>query len=545
MNQTNRPLIAATVGLLLLVLGGCGGGASSGTDAGLDGSGSAAGPDCLFNASSAGCQGSAGSPPYVIYSSRSDGATDAAVNTDIVATMSEPLDPASISGSSIRVVGADRLDLPGATAYDAQRRALVFRPSAELAGQTYTATVDAGVRDLEGSRMGRTYSWSFTVDVSRRDTVEQRSIQQVLDTAAYTHRIPGSIIAIRDAQGRTWKTTNGYADVAAKLPIRSDMRFRMGSNTKTFVSTLVLQLADARKLVLDEPVNTYLRPEMQSYLPAYDGDRITIRHLLNHTSGIANFTVDPGWGNSFISEPWKQYFPQELLLIANGLAARPTAPTFGEFAYSNTNYVLLGLIVRKTSGMSYEEAVANGLTIPLGLNETTAPLIGDTRLPLPHSRGYWEDTETGTLHDVTVRDASTVWSSGNLITSISDLARWGELVGKGTLVSSSLQSQRLQFVKMDDHLSYGLGVVQDSRANLLGHQGGMIGYTSQFYHLPDTGYTLAFFYNRTLDMHDYSDVMTYDVLKILFPNRSIAPGPLRAGTSAQGAMRKRGFMTEY
>jgi D-alanyl-D-alanine carboxypeptidase len=549
-----RIRIAAPLIALAFLLAGCGGGSSSapvtaGSTAQVP---SPAGPNCLFNATSANCQGAASDPPYVLYSSRNDGAADAAVNTDIVAVFSEPLDPASVGNASVTVAGDDNTTVAGTVEYDASRSALVFRQSQELSGRRYTATVAANVKDLTGNMMGRPYSWSFTVDPARRDSAPQRSVQQILDKAAFTYKIPGSIIAIRDDQGRTWATTNGYADRSTRAPIRTNMVFRMGSNTKTFVATLILQLADAGKLKLDDPVNNYLSAEMKAYMPAYDGSRITVRHLLNHTSGIANFTIDSTWGNAFISEPFKQYFPQELMVIANSHAGDATAPKFGTFSYSNSNYVVLGLIIRKASGMTYEDAVANGITIPEGLGSTLVPTLGDATIPAPFSRGYWEDTETGTLHDVTMRDSSTVWASGNLITTIGDLARWGELLGKGTLLSSATQTQRLQYVPMDENLSYGLGIVKDNGANLLGHQGGMVGYTSQVYYMPDTGYTLAFFYNRTLALHDYSAVMTYDAIKALWPNRATTAAEsgqrlqsARVPEAETNGSWKPGFLMEY
>ncbi len=548
MKKIPKAVVVLASALLVLATAGCGGG-SGGASAGLSPQGpSPQGPDCLFNAGSPECTPRADGLPFVAFTSRSDGTLDAAVNTDVVATMSEALDASSVKADSIRLVADDTSVVSGTTTYDPQRMAVVFQPAADLTPRRYTATVDAGVRDAEGNRMGRAFSWSFTVDAARRDTDPQRAVQRLLDAAAYKFQIPGSIIAIRDDQGRTWTTTNGYADIAMRTPIRSNMLFRMGSNTKTYVATVILQLVDARKVGLDDPVDKYLKDEMAAYLPNYDGGAITIRHLLQHTSGIANFTLDPDWGNAFISDPTKQYFPQELLMIANSHAKDPNAPTFGNFFYSNTNYVLLGLVIRKASGMAYEDALANAIFLPWGMEATYAPPIGVNALQEPFSRGYWEDGETGTLHDVTLRDSSTVWSSGNLVTNIRELARWGELLGRGTLLSSATQAQRLRYVPMDDHLNYGLGIVRDSRANLVGHQGGMIGYTSQVYYVPDKRYTLAFFYNRTLALHDYSDVMTYDALAALWPDRPLQQALLLKGVPAPAprtAPFKPGFLTEY
>lgn len=503
------------------------------------------GPGCLFLPTTAGCEAGT-DQPYVLWTSRSDGAPDAAVNTDIVVALSEAIDPATVDGS-LRVRGEAGEDVAGTTSYEPDGHRLVFQPAAELKPQRYQVRVDPGLATPDGRSLGRPYAFSFTVVADRRDSEQERAIQQLLDKASYTFRIPGSIIAVRDNTGRTWKTTSGYADYAMRTPMRSDMRFRIGSNTKTMVASVVLQLADAGRLSLDDPANRYIGDEMAAYLPAYNRPEITIRHLLQHTSGIPNFTVDPDWGEAFINDPTRQYFPQELLLIANGLAGTPVEPAFGSFAYSNTNYVLLGLIIRKVSGMAYEDALQNAITRPYLLPATVAPLIGDNGLPAPFSRGYWEDDETGTLHDVTLRDSSTVWASGNVVSTIDDLVRWGELLGKGSLLSDSMQAERLQFVSMGGgtpYLRYGLGIVQDSQAKLLGHQGGMIGYTSQVYHVPDKGYTLAFFYNRTLALHDYSAVMTYDVLNLLWPGR-VAPLPQAMLKAAAGTQRIPGFLMEY
>jgi|GEM_PF-1522556 len=543
---------AVALSCLVFFVSGCGGGGggSSSTTSSQVAS-SPAGPNCLFNSITQGCDQITGVAPYVIYTSRSDGTQDAAVNSDIIAVFSEPLDPASISNASLTVTDDNGSGaITGTVEYDSTGPSLKFNHTDELiGGHRYMATVASTVRDLSGNPMGRPYSWKFTVDSLRRDSTAQRSIQQILDKAAFTYQIPGSIIAIRDDQGRTWATTNGFADLTTKTPIQSNMLFRMGSNTKTFVATVILQLVDAGKIRLDDPINMYLSAEMSAYMSAYDGNIITIRHLLQHTSGISNFTTDATWGTAFISDPYKQYFPQELLLIANSHAGDTGAPTFNNFFYSNTNYVLLGLVIKKVSNMTYEDAVPNAITIPQGLTSISLPRTGEATMPTPYSHGYYEDTETGILHDVTVKDPSTVWSSGSMITNISDLAKWGELLGKGTLLSSATQTQRLTYVSMGGataYLGYGLGIVKDTTANLIGHQGGMIGYTSQMYYLPDKGYTVAFFYNRTLALHDYSDVMTYDAINVLWPTRGSGQSVRRVPAAVNATPNwKPGFLTEY
>lgn len=463
--------------------------------------------------------------PFVLFSTRSDSTVDAAVNTDIVAVFSEPLDPASVTAAAVTVKGDDSALVTGTVSYDAARNAIVFKQAADLGAQRYTATIAPTVKDAAGNAMAQAYSWKFTVNAARRDTTVQKSLQQVLDKAAYSFQIPGAIMAVRDNAGNTWTTTNGYADVSNRTPMTSNLQIRIGSNTKPFVATMILQLADEGKIALDAPIKTYINEEFLYYMPAYYNkpNVVTVRHLLNHTSGFANFTTDPGWNSAYLSEPLKTYAVGDLLRLANGQVAVPGAPVFNNFAYSNTNYVLLGLIIRNASGETYEQALSRRILLPQGLRETRAPLIGDATVPAPFTRGYWEDPDTRILKDVTQRDSSTVWASGNITTTITDLARWGEMLGRGTLVSGAMQNQRLQYKTMSASLDYGLGIVKDKGANMIGHQGGIIGYSSQVYYLPDTGYTVAFMYNRTLNLHDYSLVMTYDALDVLFPGRQNKP----------------------
>lgn len=484
-------------------------------------------------------------PPAVTYTSRSDGALDAAVNTDVLVALSEPIRAQGSLAGLLTVRAEDGTAIAGEVSYDSDKPALRFTLSQELkGGYRYVATLSGETRDLAGNPLGQPYRWKFTVDGKRRDSDAERQLQLTLDGAAYEYAIPGALMAVRTSDGRIWTTSSGYADRDQHAPMMTDMHFRIGSNTKTLVATAVLQLVDQGLVRLDDPVNQYLANEMAAYMTAYDGNQITVRQLLNHTSGIFNFTADAEWGNAFLENPEKQYDPPELLRIANRNASSPNAPVYGQFSYSNTNYVLLGLLLYNVTGVIYEDAMRLWITNPLSLVGTYAPNTGELDMMAPYSHGYWEDTSTGILYDYTRSDPSSVWASGNMVSTISDLVVWGTHLGQGTLLSAPTQAERLKFVAMSSTLEYGLGIVRDKRVNLIGHQGGMIGYTSQVYYLPEENATLAFFYNRTLALHDYSEVMTFDALKILWPARfsdleiTRAPAELRPlGTP--------GFLMEY
>lgn len=506
-----------------------------------------------------GCSEADSTPPYVLFTSRSNGAVEVVRNARLAVAFSEPVTAAGAWGEAFTVTRDDGRRVQGSVHYDEAQATLHFVPAGDLeGGRSYTAAVSTAVRDLAGNPLAAAHSWQFsTTSAAQRNNELQHQLQFVLDRALWRNAIPGATMAVLGSDGSLWTAASGHADITTRSPMREDLLLRIGSNTKTFVGTAVLKLVDEGRVQLDAPINTWIGNEMRSYLPAYDGNRITVRQLLQHNSGIFNFTADPQWGEAFVSDPTKRYFPQELLMIAN---RNVNASTYREpgsgFSYSNTNYVLLGLLLGHAGGLVYDDAIRLGITTPLGLTQTLVPAIGDAVPPPKTSRGYWEDTETRTLHDVTIKDPSTVWSSGDMIADISDLARWGRALGQGALISPAAQAQRLTWVDMSPSLQYGLGIVRDRNANLLGHQGGIIGYTSQMYYVPEQNATLAFFYNRTLAMPDYSAVMTYDALRLLWPDRyrwlpSLNPvaGAVQTHRAALDASRPagrvHGFLNEY
>ena len=492
----------------------------------------------------AGCDISDTAAPAVLYTSRTDKAQGVAVNSPVVAAFSEPLAlPVGLDDLLI-VTDGNGQRVAGSVHYERDDVALVFRPSRDLApGTRYNAEVPAGLRDHAGNALAAPVRWQFeTAADGRRNTEVQSGLQRTLDRALWRYEIPGASMAVRMPDGSVWATASGVRNLTSGAPMTPELKMRIGSNTKTFVATEVLRLADAGVVDLDAPINAYLPDMMANYLSAYDGNVITVRHLLNHTSGLFNFTVDAAWGEAFITDPDKRYFPQELLLIANGNVTPDTVVPPGSFAYSNTNYVLLGLLIGRVSPWVFEDAVRVNLLAPLGLANTLVPPIGDAVPPDDTARGYWQDGETGIFHDVSIKDPSTVWASGDMIADATDLARWGHALGAGTLLSPTMQGQRLSYVRMTDNLEYGLGIVRDRRANLVGHQGGIIGYTTQTYYIPDEDAAIAFAYNRTINLSDYSAVMTYDALRQLFPDRygrlSIHP-VATAGSTEHAEARRR------
>ncbi|MER5361928.1 serine hydrolase domain-containing protein [Streptomyces sp. NPDC002785] len=243
--------------------------------------------------------------------------------------------------------------------------------------------------------------------------------------------------------------------------IRRGDRFRAGSITKTFVATVVLQLARERRLQLSDTVDQLLPGLIQGN--GNDGRRITLRALLSHTSGLYNYTADPS------ARP-----VSATAAVRVALAHRPTnAP--GHYAYSNTNYVVLGLIVQRVTGNDYATEIRHRIITPLRLTGTSLP-GARTSLPAPHGRGYARDPADGSLRDVTVLDPRTAGAAGELISTLTDLNRF---------YAALLSGRLLPFAQLTALLNtgatrgvYGLGIYPQKLScgtTVWGHDGRIAG----------------------------------------------------------------------
>lgn len=212
--------------------------------------------------------------------------------------------------------------------------------------------------------------------------------------------------------------------------------FRAGSVTKTFLATVVLQLAAERRLSLADTVERHLPGLVRG--AGNDGRALTLRALLTHTSGLYDFTADTG-GSVPVT-------PRQALRIA--FTHSPAAP--GRYAYSNTNYVLLGLVVERVTGRSYAAEAGRRLIAPLGLTGTSFP-GSRTSLPLPHGRAYAED---GT--DVTRLDPRVAGAAGELVTTLADLDRFYAALLGGELLPPRRLREMLG--TRTAHGSYGMGL---------------------------------------------------------------------------------------
>ncbi len=318
------------------------------------------------------------------------------------------------------------------------------------------------------------------------------------------HAIPGAVVLMRQGD-QQWLAAFGVADLKTQQPMQTDMAFRIGSNTKTMTATVILQLIGEGKLKLDDKVSQYFDNVPQ-------GDEVTIADLLDMRSGIATYSELKSFNRTLDQQPDKSFTPQQLIQLGTEQPAmfKPGA----EYFYSNTNYVMLGVLIERLTGMKLEQAFAQRIFQPLKMTHTLLPGKDDNQLPVPYAHGYLFGTNenpdltkpqqaealSGKLlpSDVTHANPSWAWAAGGAISTAADLADYVEALVGGGLLSDKLQAQRLSSIRPnnpDDPASAGYGLGMAKLGPMLGHDGSLPGYQSFMGHDPNTGTTLIVWTN--------------------------------------------------
>jgi D-alanyl-D-alanine carboxypeptidase len=287
---------------------------------------------------------------------------------------------------------------------------------------------------------------------------------------------PGVITLVDDGTGARI-AARGMADLRTKRPMRAHQRFRMGSVTKSFVATVALELVDEGRLSLADTVESRL-PGLLPY-----GERVTLRQLLNHTSGVPEFAIRTR-EQLYKGRRFRSWTPRRLVgLIAGEPQQFPAGSTF---AYTNTNYVLAGLMIEQATGRRLGGEIRRRILRPLRLRDTSFPLERAS-LPGPSARGYSLDHDrrgrpvAGRLRDYTTYNPSAIWGAGNMVSDIDDLARFYSALLGGRLLSPA----RLADMKADGEpwvagQRYGLGlhVIDTPCGPVFGHTGGVPGFST-------------------------------------------------------------------
>lgn len=349
-------------------------------------------------------------------------------------------------------------------------------------------------------------------------------IDDVLLAAMEEHGIPGALVLVDSPETGKWSSALGVADISSGAPMTTDMHMRIGSITKTFTSTMVLQLIDQGALTLSDTLAS-LDPDLDFLQNA---DAITIRHLLSMQSGLPDYVqTDPVVEASVNPDPDRVYTPDELL---GYIADVPAEFTPGEDGmYSNTNYLVLSVVAEHLTGTPWRELIQTGILDEVGLADTSLPET--PALPDPAPRGYayaLKDALTATSQgtpvlmtpesatpvatdapvDVTAISPSLSNAAGSMVSTLDDLYTWMSTLLEGTLLSPDLQADRMDFSDETDiqgavaTMKYGLGISDVNGA--IGHDGGIEGFRSSMFSTPETGTTIITLAN-ILPTRDGSD----------------------------------------
>ncbi|KUM93832.1 peptidase [Streptomyces cellostaticus] len=319
--------------------------------------------------------------------------------------------------------------------------------------------------------------------------------------AAVRAGVPGVTATAKDAHG-TWSTTAGVGDLGTGRPRSTADRYRVGSITKSFVSTVLLQLEAEGRLSLDDTVDTWLPGVVRGH--GHDGRRITVRQLLNHTSGIYSYTADDDFGRAyftkdgFFAHRYDTLTPPDLVAIA--MKHKPDFAPGTSWNYSNTNYVVAGMVIEKVTGHSYATEITRRIISPLHLTATSLPGTRVT-VPRPSSRAYskFEDP-AGPSYDVTHLNPSIASAAGEMISNSADLDRFYSALLRGKLLPPQQLKEMKTTVKIDGapNTRYGLGLMDTTLTcgvHVWGHDGGIHGSASSAVTTADGRHALALNFN--------------------------------------------------
>ncbi|HET9661324.1 MAG TPA: serine hydrolase domain-containing protein [Thermomicrobiales bacterium] len=302
--------------------------------------------------------------------------------------------------------------------------------------------------------------------------------------------------------------TYGVGNRETGDPPTVDDHFRIASITKTFVATVLLQLADDGALALDVPIG-------QFDLDFPHSAAATLADLLGMTSGIFDYTHDDAFAAKYNADPLLPFTPDDALAIA-----RRFPPLFApgtDISYCDTNTVIAGKIAELATGISIEQLLRDRILSPLGLRETSFPTEPD--MPEPVLRGYSQPEATAPIRDVTRSNPDVAWTAGAMISTVQDLYVWARALASGSLLSGAMQEKRLQTRPLtpDQSVRYGLGIANIS--GFLGHNGGIAGYSLMMLHDPSVDATVITAANLSGLHGGAADPIALQIIQRFFPER--------------------------
>ncbi|MFO7601876.1 MAG: serine hydrolase domain-containing protein [Candidatus Desulfacyla sp.] len=338
-------------------------------------------------------------------------------------------------------------------------------------------------------------------------------IESTIDKTMSENDIPGAIVGVWSPDWGDRIIVKGKADIETGRGMDAVDRVRMASITKTFTVTIILQLIDEKHLELDQHIDTWFT---EAEIPCLN--KITVAQLCNMTSGLFNYSDDETFLKVYTEDPNKVWKPEELVELA--VAHKPYFPPGTGWHYSNTNTVILGMIITRITGKEVWEEIKDRIIDRLNLENTYYP--EGTSIEGAHSRGYVAGETEGELVDVTEKlNPSGMGASGALISNVTDIKTWMTVCATGDLLSPPTQEKRITFVDGNHEyggkkINYGLGIM--SACGFLGHPGDAIGYTNAAFHSLQNGTTIVVLLNKAPNQQPAAGLSLFmDIAQIMFP----------------------------
>jgi D-alanyl-D-alanine carboxypeptidase len=309
--------------------------------------------------------------------------------------------------------------------------------------------------------------------------------------------IPGAIVGVWRRGAAPYVRAFGVRDIATGQRMSTNLRMRIGSVSKTFTGTALLQLVDQGKISLDSPISKYI-----AGVP--HGNRITIRELAEMRSGLPDYFGNDAFLRAWLTHPQREWTPRQPLGFS---FSKPLLFAPGtSYDYSNVNFVLLGLVIQKVSHQPLATYIKQHILRPEHLTHTSSP--AGAAFPSPHAQGYTDWTveclfshKCGRTVNATSWNLSPGWAAGAMVSTLGDLHRWARDVATGSLLTRATQRQRLRFIPAPGVKNYGYGLALFKLNGWIGHQGLIPGYESLSIYLPSQQATLVVLINaHTTDL---------------------------------------------
>jgi len=329
---------------------------------------------------------------------------------------------------------------------------------------------------------------------------------EVLDQQRTSLNIPGISAAIIFPDGSMWSAGSGLAEVSPARNVSTDTPFVAGSITKTFVAATIMQLADEGQLSLDDPLSNWVADFPRA-------GQISLRMLLSHTSGVFNLYEDGDYYRLVVRHSHRTWTPQDVL---DNLVEAPYCDPGACYHYSNTGFILLGLVIEAQTNKPLGTVFRERLFAPLGLNATY--FQGDGPPPASSARGYRASKagnvaiDDGSSYRPTQSEGTVIWAAGGIVASARDIARWARALYGGDVISADSLAQMTDFVLRPQPQGgyYGLGTRMRSfdGISMEGHTGTLRAFNAAMWYLPSLDLTVVVMTNRTgIDANAITDAL--------------------------------------